>query len=603
MRRDNRMIKKATAVSLSLALALSAGPVIDAGAKAKAPTLSKKSITLDQGKKKKLTVKANGVKITKTTWSSKNKKVATVSKKGVVKGVAAGSTKVIAKAVSKAKTYKLTCKVKVQEVFPEYTWVSAKDPSVEGGVKEKFDTLNKNNDGASFEPVATLSFKVDDSGTAWRVLCKQTLVLANPISVYVIAEIKEAMDGTVSLVNVYKSSVNAYPSADSGLSGGWTECESPKLTADEKKVFNAATADLVGVNYKPIAKVATQVVAGLNYCFICESTAVVMNPKTRYSFVYVYSAVDGTSTVSSVETIDVADDTGMDLVTGPGGGAARSGGYQKPDSPEVDATLRSYVEKAAAGISKDIIYTPLALIGVRENDGQDYRVFCKRTAVRPGAKSTYSILDIHANLIGDVVVADIIDTGIEAYGTGEAAAWTEAESPVISKGEGAYFDEAVKGLVGVKFTPLAILATEKIRGTNYCFIADATTVSDNPANATVLFYFSVGEDGKVTYQTTVDLLNAATDSSFYYRSGDVSAILGTWSYENTFTYTFKSDGTGQYKIADEVFKITYSVDGNNLTVKLIDQPAPNEYTIPYKVSGNTLTITDAAGNSVVYTRV
>ena len=40
-----------------------------------------------------------------------------------------------------------------------------------------------------------------------------------------------------------------------------------------------------------------------------------------------------------------------------------------------------------------------------------------------------------------------------------------------------------------------------------------------------------------------------------------------------------------------------------ITVKLIDQPAPNEYKIPYKVSGNTLTITDAAGNAVVYTRV
>jgi len=70
--------------------------------------LNKKSLTLAKGKK--VTLKLKNAKASKVKWTSKNKKVATVTKKGVVKARKAGKTVVTAK--YQGKTFK--CKVTVK---------------------------------------------------------------------------------------------------------------------------------------------------------------------------------------------------------------------------------------------------------------------------------------------------------------------------------------------------------------------------------------------------------------------------------------------------------------------------------------------------------
>ena len=80
----------------------------------KAPTISAKKMTLQVGSKKTLTVKKAGKNAT-LKWSSSKKSVATVSKKGVVKAVKAGTANVKCKVVTKGKKhYTLTCKVTVK---------------------------------------------------------------------------------------------------------------------------------------------------------------------------------------------------------------------------------------------------------------------------------------------------------------------------------------------------------------------------------------------------------------------------------------------------------------------------------------------------------
>jgi len=80
----------------------------------KAPTISAKKMTLQVGSKKTLTVKKAGKNAT-LKWSSSKKSVATVSKKGVVKAVKAGTANVKCKVVTRSKKhYTLTCKVTVK---------------------------------------------------------------------------------------------------------------------------------------------------------------------------------------------------------------------------------------------------------------------------------------------------------------------------------------------------------------------------------------------------------------------------------------------------------------------------------------------------------
>lgn len=107
-------MKKMFAFVLALALILTTYQPTATYAATKAPTINAKKMTLQVGSKKTLTVKNAGKNAT-LKWSSSKKTVATVSKKGVVKAVKAGTANVKCKVVTKSKKhYTLTCKVTVK---------------------------------------------------------------------------------------------------------------------------------------------------------------------------------------------------------------------------------------------------------------------------------------------------------------------------------------------------------------------------------------------------------------------------------------------------------------------------------------------------------
>ena len=77
--------------------------------------LSKQSVTVGVGKTVTLKATVSGIS-KKVTWQSANKKIATVSSKGVVKGIKAGTTTVIAKANGITARCKITVKKTVKDV-------------------------------------------------------------------------------------------------------------------------------------------------------------------------------------------------------------------------------------------------------------------------------------------------------------------------------------------------------------------------------------------------------------------------------------------------------------------------------------------------------
>lgn len=99
---------------LALVLVLGTIPLVPAkeAEAAKKMQLSKTKLSLKVGKTKKLTVK-NKKKKAKVTWSTSKKKVATVSKKGVVKAKKAGKATITAKVKYNKTIKKLKCKVTV----------------------------------------------------------------------------------------------------------------------------------------------------------------------------------------------------------------------------------------------------------------------------------------------------------------------------------------------------------------------------------------------------------------------------------------------------------------------------------------------------------
>ncbi len=123
MKCQNRIFLKFRYVLAAVLLALTLIPAGAVQAKAAAPKLSAKSMTLSIGQKKTLTVK-NAKK--KVKWTTSKSSVATVSSKGKTKGtikaVGAGTAKITASVSGK----KLRCTVKVSKPKTKVTSISSK---------------------------------------------------------------------------------------------------------------------------------------------------------------------------------------------------------------------------------------------------------------------------------------------------------------------------------------------------------------------------------------------------------------------------------------------------------------------------------------------
>lgn len=112
-------LKKAVVMVLALAMVLTCAMVTPVQAAGK---LNKKSVSIYETETVSLTVK--GVK--SVTWKTSNKKIATVDKKGLVKGVKKGTCTVTAKDTKTKAAY--SCKVTVKAA--KSLGIAAKDISV-----------------------------------------------------------------------------------------------------------------------------------------------------------------------------------------------------------------------------------------------------------------------------------------------------------------------------------------------------------------------------------------------------------------------------------------------------------------------------------------
>ena len=82
--------------------------------------------------------------------------------------------------------------------------------------------------------------------------------------------------------------------------GGWTvhDC----ITAEDMVVFNTAMKGLIGVNYEPII-LATQLVNGTNYSFICKTTIMNEEMTKGIADVLIYKPIKGEPVVTGIHNI------------------------------------------------------------------------------------------------------------------------------------------------------------------------------------------------------------------------------------------------------------------------------------------------------------
>ena len=88
------------------------------------------------------------------------------------------------------------------------------------------------------------------------------------------------------------------------LAGGWTPADSPEITEDRQAVFDKGMQSLLGVRYEPVAYLGSQVVAGMNHCFLCKTQLVYPDAASAYALVYLYENLNGAVTILSIVPFD-----------------------------------------------------------------------------------------------------------------------------------------------------------------------------------------------------------------------------------------------------------------------------------------------------------
>ena len=74
----------------------------------------------------------------------------------------------------------------------------------------------------------------------------------------------------------------------------------PMMTDEAAAAFLKAMETLDGAEYTPVALLATQIVAGTNYCILCQGKYVVPDAKPFWALVYIYADLEGNAEIMNI---------------------------------------------------------------------------------------------------------------------------------------------------------------------------------------------------------------------------------------------------------------------------------------------------------------
>ena len=163
--------------------------------------------------------------------------------------------------------------------------------------------------GVDYEPLAYLGSQVV-AGINHVFLVKGTAVVpTRPLS-YALAYFYEDLQGNVTILNIADLPIvpgenGAMTPPEEGPMGAWYYAEEPAFTDEDEAKLEAALQNQVGASYAIVAYLGEQVVAGLNRCLLVQVTPVVPNARPHYALAYVYTDLEGNSSLSQVIDLDV----------------------------------------------------------------------------------------------------------------------------------------------------------------------------------------------------------------------------------------------------------------------------------------------------------
>ncbi|MBR4905708.1 MAG: hypothetical protein IKZ44_02535 [Clostridia bacterium] len=190
------------------------------------------------------------------------------------------------------------------------------------------------------------------------------------------------------------------------IAGGWAIAENCEMTDELRAIFEKALDGMVGVNYVPVACLGTQVVAGINYCFLAQAKVVYPDAQPKYVLVYIYEDLSG-----NAQIMNFAD---MPVVPGDDGTAAAvdetlAGGWFYAESYEITDKIRDTFGKALNSYGYLAVYEPIANLAEQVVAGTNRCLLVRFTERLPEARPQYKLIYVYEALDGTAEIIDMLD--------------------------------------------------------------------------------------------------------------------------------------------------------------------------------------------------
>ncbi len=192
-------------------------------------------------------------------------------------------------------------------------------------------------------------------------------------------------------------------SGEATIVGGWTvntEAGTVYMPDYAREALDLALAGgLTGASYTPLAYLGSQVVAGINYAYLCKITTVTAEPVSKLAVVIVYKDLSGNASITDVRDVNIADYTEDSAVNYPPAGGIPGGWTVWTESTGLLPKDAGAAFDEAMNGFVGVGYTPAVLLGKQVVAGTNYAFLCAATRVTAEPSTALAV----------VIVSDPID--------------------------------------------------------------------------------------------------------------------------------------------------------------------------------------------------
>lgn len=193
------------------------------------------------------------------------------------------------------------------------------------------------------------------------------------------------------------------------VAGGWElfDNKTNVLPEDVQASFDKASETFTGSELKPVAYVASQVVAGTNYMILCEAATTTEQPKTSYQMVIVYADLEGKAEITQMKEFDLTayvegDSTEISA-------EKLAGGWEPAEdrsSVVIPQEAKDVFDKAVENLDGNEL-EPMALLGTQVVAGTNYAFLCFSTLQTEETINGIQVVTVYEDLDGNAEITNI----------------------------------------------------------------------------------------------------------------------------------------------------------------------------------------------------